>query len=217
MRLEGAGRGNENITVDHVGERGVKQDDTYIFFAKLSKLWVRRIHITRFAQSSYYRWTKCIQPMDWRANKIPLKMLQTLNIPKDASDRFDRNFGTSWYNKNLKKSTISQMSKTFILHNNNTEKSLKIGKKNRPINPVFLISNNFFSKSKEIFYIFLRFINFLKFWKMNVMFWISDSFCNKISNGIQEFSGCLNQVSLSVSKKLKNSYGFWNGFFWLIF
>ena len=34
VRFEEVERGNENITVDHTGEEGIKQDDTYIFFAK---------------------------------------------------------------------------------------------------------------------------------------------------------------------------------------
>ena len=32
MRFEGIGRGNKNITIDHVGEEGVRQDITYTFF-----------------------------------------------------------------------------------------------------------------------------------------------------------------------------------------
>ena len=50
VKFVGVERGNANITVDHVGEGGVKQD-MYIFFTKFFKLCFHRIHITRDTHS----------------------------------------------------------------------------------------------------------------------------------------------------------------------
>ena len=65
MRFEGARRGDENITVDHVREGGVKQNFTYIFLRNFLNfvsiefiLPATRNSLISVKQSVYSPWTK---------------------------------------------------------------------------------------------------------------------------------------------------------------
>ena len=84
-------------------------------------------------------------------------------------------FSNSRYNRILKKSAILKKSKTYILHNNNTEKL--INKTVKKIIVPFFISNEFidFLESTWIFQFFWE------FWQMNVTLRILDVFLDQDS------------------------------------